>query len=699
MSSNGPHSAGWLQRRLGWSNSRESWLERLGIIIWLAAAYLLWRHGGSLSGPFQALLIGALVAALAVLLRRGWLRLFGPVFFYDAIRLARQRRQLWLRAGYAAALGLLLTWIYALWYYDFVRDRGNVPLKAMAQMADVYFEVFMVVQFLLVALITPSYVAGAIADEKERKTLEFLLATDLRNREIVFGKLASRVGGVGLFILAGLPVLSLIQFFGGVDPDRVLAGFAATLITLLSLAAISIFASVVTKRAREAIVLAYLFALTYFAGSFLILTLMEYPTIRDPIITLFGRTLTGVDLIYAGTIGNPAIGLMWLEEETRRGGGGSVLLFDLLRDYAIFHGIIIVLCIAFAVWRVRALALRQSYGAVPRARGRRWRERPEVGENPMVWKEVFVESGLRISLAGRLAVVLILLLSFAPLIIIVWNTFIDPSGWRYHGEWWSKEVWKEFARDLNMWVRIAGTVVACLLLLAVAVRGAGSIRGERDRQTFDSLLTTPLSANRILWGKWWGCLLGVRAGWTWLGMIWLTALGTEAVHLGALAGMVIALAVYASAFAWIGIWFSLICRSALRATMATILTCVFVGGGYFLAFGLCCTMPLAMATPGPLHEMALLKNVMCGLSPAVVISWLPFRTFEEKEFMFITNELPFTFFAIIGLFLWVGVSFFVSSRVVQRFRRQTNRVAYGPEMPEPPKELSRKRDASEDDGK
>jgi ABC-type Na+ efflux pump permease subunit len=690
MSSNGPQSTGWLRRRLGWSNSRESWLERLGVIVWLAAAYLLWRHGGRLSGPLQALLIGALAAALAVLLRRGWLRLFGPVFFYDAVRLARQRRQLWLRAGYATALGLLLTWIYALWYYDFVRDSGNVPLRAMAQIADVYFEVFMVVQFLVVVLVTPSYVAGAIADEKERKTLEFLLATDLRNREIVFGKLASRVGGVALFVLAGLPVLSLIQFFGGVDPDRVLAGFAATLITLLSLAAVSIFASVVTKRAREAIVLAYLLALTYFASSFLILSLMEYPTINDPIVTILGRTLTGADLIYVCTIGNPVIAMMWLEEQTRRGGGGSVVLFDLLRDYAIFHGIVILLCVAFAVWRVRALALRQSYGAVPRAKGRRWRERPEVGDDPMVWKEVFVESGLRMSLAGRFAVILILLLSFAPLIIIIWNTFIDPSFGRHSGAWWSKEVWEEFARDLNIWVRIAGTVVACLLLLAVAVRGAGSIRGERDRQTFDSLLTTPLSANRILWGKWWGCLLGVRAGWAWLGMIWLTALATGAVHLGAVPGMVIALAVYAGAFAWIGIWFSLICRSGLRATMATILTCLFAGGGYFLAFGLCCMMPLSMLADGPRPDVDLLVNVMSGLSPAVVVSWLPFRTFEDREVMFIGRHLPFTFFAIVGVFVWVGVSLFVSTRVVNRFRRQTNRVPYGPEMPEPPKELSTK---------
>ena len=130
----------------------------------------------------------------------------------------------------------------------------------MSRLAEKYFIAYMVVQFILVCLLTPAAVAGAIADEKERRTLEFLLATDLRDREILFGKLASRVGALLLFLLAGVPVLSAIQFFGGIEPDLVLAGFAATFTTVLVLAAVSIAASVLAKRARDAIVLTYLAA-------------------------------------------------------------------------------------------------------------------------------------------------------------------------------------------------------------------------------------------------------------------------------------------------------------------------------------------------------------------------------------------------------------------------------------------------------
>ena len=41
------------------------------------------------------------------------------------------------------------------------------------------------VQAAVVLIITPLFVAGSIVEETERRTLEFLLATDLRPREIV----------------------------------------------------------------------------------------------------------------------------------------------------------------------------------------------------------------------------------------------------------------------------------------------------------------------------------------------------------------------------------------------------------------------------------------------------------------------------------------------------------------------------------
>src|SRR2546427_357840 len=78
--------------------------------------------------------------------------------------------------------------------------------------------------------------AGAIAEEKDRRTLDYLLASDLSNAEIVFGKLLSRLAYLALIMLTGLPFLSLLQLLGGVDPSLVVVGLVVTLMTMLSLA-------------------------------------------------------------------------------------------------------------------------------------------------------------------------------------------------------------------------------------------------------------------------------------------------------------------------------------------------------------------------------------------------------------------------------------------------------------------------------
>src|SRR5262249_15196445 len=155
-------------------------------------------------------------------------------------------------------------------------QRPLLTARQMSRFAEAFFLTFMSVQFAAVLLLTPAYTTSAIAEEKDRQTLEFLLATDLRNREIVLGKLAARLANLVLFVLTGLPVLSLTQFWGGVDPDLVLVGFAATGLTLVGLAGLSILLSVYARKPRDAIVLTYLAAMAYLGLSTVGLVLLSY---------------------------------------------------------------------------------------------------------------------------------------------------------------------------------------------------------------------------------------------------------------------------------------------------------------------------------------------------------------------------------------------------------------------------------------
>ena len=94
--------------------------------------------------------------------------------------------------------------------------------------------------------------------------------------------------------------------------------------------------------------------------------------------------------------------------------------------------------------------------------------------------------------------------------------------------------------------------------MGVAVNAAQSIRLERERETFDSLLTTPLSSEDILYGKWLGAILSVRRMLPWLGFIW--GLGVLGGGLNPLAVplLVLTWCVYAAAMASLGLWFSLV---------------------------------------------------------------------------------------------------------------------------------------------
>jgi ABC-type transport system involved in multi-copper enzyme maturation permease subunit len=666
----------WVRQNLAWSNSRQSWEERLGVTIVLGGAALLVAFGAGLSLAQQAILWGVLVLALAVLLRRGWLKLFGPVLFYDLVRIGRRTRYILLRSLYAVFLLALLSWIYLIWAVR--SEGGTIRASEMAQFAESFFYTFMVVQFLAVALLTPAYTAGAIADEKNRRTLEFLLATDLRNREIVLSKLVSRLANLLLIVLTGLPILSFLQLVGGVDPGLVLAGFAATGLTMVSLAGLSIFCSVLAKKPRDAIIVTYLAATAY-----LILSLAGWGIVRSlPGLANFPSTATWIspvtvkDLVELFGAGNILVAVIQLF-----GGGGTgtrpdQLLPKLLRDYLIFHGLVAFLFSAWAVVRLRAVAMKQTYGKAQRGS---WMAflgiRPRVGNEPILWKEIFVESGARLNWFGWNIVILLVLASLLPTGFIV-AEFINErrqppqtGPWRYYSD-----PWRRMADEMNaIQVRTIGTLVACLLLLAVAVRAAGTISGERDRQTLDALLTSPLDSNKILFGKWLGSILSVRWACLWLGLIWGLGLVTRGLHPLAVPVLVSAWLVYAAFLATVGVWFSIVSRTSLRAIIYTIATALGAAFGHWIIWA--CCIPLMIYRQGNGREFQWLLKLQAGFTPPFALGWLAFYGPEFERTGSPNNEvIEVTACALLGIVFWAGaaaVLWFVTS---ERFRRVTGRV-------------------------
>jgi ABC-type transport system involved in multi-copper enzyme maturation permease subunit len=651
------------------SNPAES-AALLGLAL---GAVALVAFARSLAVHYQVLLWGVWLAGLVVVGR-----LFGPVLYYDLVRSARRLRFVIVRTLYALFIAFVLCWLFSV----LVTSRGwQMPTARMSDFANGFFYTFLVIQFVTVVLLTPAYTAGAIAEEKERKTLEFILATDLDNREIVLGKVVSRMLNLSLLLLAGVPILSFLQFLGGVDPNMVLAGFAATAITMFSVAGLSMLNSVMCRRARDAIVMTYLMALAYYilaTAAWVTMMIIKgtgwWPELADfPSFGSWHSPVTLSDVVDWFNAGNVIFAIFKLG-----GGAGKSAVFDeelpsVLGGYVLFHALAGAACLGWSILRLRTLALtenvRRSVGKGV-ARAVSVGSRPRVGLHPMVWKEVFVEGGLRLNALGRVFVGVLFAASFLPVIITLWVYFDDGFHFRGRGT-----PWDEVGRVINAaQMRFVGTTVAVLMLLAVVVRAAGSVRSEHERNTFNELLTTRLTNSEILFGKWVGSVLSVRWAWVWLGMIWFVSLVTGGVQIFALPLIFVSWVVYAAVAAGVGLWFSVGSKTTLRATVASLATMLFLFGGHWVLSGLFCYFPMAaFGVRG--YDFEWMIQLQAGQTPPFVLGLFAFHGDEFRDIFGAREAVRYTVASLFGVGCWAGLVPLLWLLVKRRFEQVTGRTA------------------------
>lgn len=653
----------WIRQTIGWSNSWPSWQERLVLLLFfvlaLGVAFLsvaIGRTQGPTLGAVVsiALLWGAFFVAMTVCSWLGWLKLFGPVLFYDMVRTARRNRYFLMRMVYSAVLLVILCVLFftasemGFRRHHFHRDAA---IREAALLAETFFSVFMIVQLILVGLLTPAYVAGAIAEEKDRKTLEFMLATDLTNREIVLSKLLSRVANMTLLLLTGLPILSILQFVGGVDAQLMLSGFAATGLTMLGIASVSILLSTLFQKPRDAIGLSYIFLIAYLAAGTLAkaITLARITWVSTPLgFGEFGPSLA--DLFEILNAGNPIAVIIDIIEGIER----ATLIADLpgmLLRYTLFHVGVSMVCVGWSIVRLRAIALRQTSAGTTKKLGWFDRVRPAIGELPMFWKELHIEGRMKLNwLAWGVVIVLVLLTLGSGIFILgmfVWDHMFERAD-----PWW------EMPMIMNGWFRIAGTGVLSLMILIVAVRASTSIAAERERDTFDALITTPMRAESMLAAKLVGTLTSLRLAWFWFGSMACLGILTGGLHPLAMPIVLGAWLVYATFFSMVGLWFSMACKSSMRATVYTVLTTLLLGGGHWVVLGFCCYMPFAiLSRGGPDTPLEFMAKFQLGMTPPAVIglyaySWENLASdFRHDDFVKHVMLL-----SIFGLVVWAAAS-------------------------------------------
>ncbi len=184
--------------------------------------------------------------------------LLGPIFAKEMVEVSRRRRYYANRLLYGAVLLITISCVWQAWAYSGVWwGRGGYSIQQAAALARTLFLTVAWVQYLSVYALVPVFLCGTIAAEREAHTLELLFTTRLRDREIVLGKVASRGAVTLLLIASGVPVLSLISLFGGIDPRAIWLTFAATLLALVFAGAHAIYFSAASGGPMAALLRTY----------------------------------------------------------------------------------------------------------------------------------------------------------------------------------------------------------------------------------------------------------------------------------------------------------------------------------------------------------------------------------------------------------------------------------------------------------
>ncbi len=369
-----------------------------------------------------------------------------PVLQRELLVNLRMSRAFLLLLMYQASLAAL---VYFAWPQDQRLDLSAPPEDAR-NLVDLFF----FGQYVLASMMAPSFAAGSITGEKERKTYEMLLASPLRPAAIVLGKLVAALTHLAALIFASLPIVMLCLPLGGVSPYEVLAAYLGLIVSVITFGTIGVACSSYFKRTAASLVVSYLLILplamlgvlfwrwTAEMGQLrLLLTVTVVPAVGVTICaTLLANT--AARLLHPPDVGSEGKEVVDLEQEAQQA-VGLVIQRDQFPD------------------KLFAPAKRDTL--------------MDDGVNPVYDKEIRSEIFSQGTLMLRLVIQVSMLLAI-PLMAFCLYIRVQYAAWY-----------------------IAYVVV--FNMLVGPVFSAGSVTSERERQTLDLLLTTTITPWRILWGK------------------------------------------------------------------------------------------------------------------------------------------------------------------------------------------------------
>jgi ABC-type transport system involved in multi-copper enzyme maturation permease subunit len=495
------------------------------------------------------------------------------VFRADLRRTSRRGWPAMLRAGYALALLVALGGVFAKWFGvgrlapgEWFSAAADLPIRDVASFAREFAVACFTVQVAAVLVITPALTAGAITEERQRRTLDDLLITGLSSRRIVFGKLFARWVHLNGILFAGLPVLAMTVCWGGVDLMELSLGFAATALLALPAAALGMWTSVEQRTVNAAVLTAYcitpvglvgLVQASFFAA--VVIAMIPYLGTLVASQTLMVVIPCLSLLVFTGIIGQMAARRLRFTD--------LAVVKDWPPKPKKSRGIPFVR----PTPRPRPIPfVRPAPPPTPIVV-------PDDDDDPLVWRErrvgQFVGHNDALPLWGVIAACA--LVTAVLVLVLVVEAARGEGG---------VQLYRASGRLL-----VFGPLA--VLVFAATLSAAVSVTRDRERQTLDGLLTLPGGRPAVLWAKWLGVFGRDRA------LVWTAAVP---LGLGLLLGgfnplAVPVLAVGVAAQVVFGVSLGLYC--SVRAGTTT-RAAVAAGLGMLAS----CVVPLFL--PSPAHPLS-----------------------------------------------------------------------------------------------
>ena len=386
--------------------------------------------------------------------------MLGPIFVREGLTAPRRGSHYLTRTLFLGALWILLLTI---WQTTIGWER-TLTLGDQARFGLLAFQVLVTVELVILLFFSALSAANTLSQEKDRRTFLLLLLTDLRNYEIVLGKVLGTLLPIGLLLLGIVPVLMLLMLLGGVAPFQV--GQAMIVLATTAVAAGSLGGLVALWRDKtfQALALTVLLLVLYLCAT-RALPLLPIP---DP-----GYWQATLDPFAAlAQVIDPSLRETHALAPPYRFGLAMLVVAGGLN----FVGI----------WRLRAwnpsgepIMQRDSAGSADEEGKNRIHAAPgrvrTVWNNPILWREIATRGYGRRPLLIKLAY-------FAAIGII---------GWYALGQ-----------SETHGWSAARGLVpIVILSLLLASAQAVTAITSERDLGALDLLMVTDLSPGEFVFGK------------------------------------------------------------------------------------------------------------------------------------------------------------------------------------------------------